>query len=324
MAKDTKTPAEWVADARFQTLTESTDDDADSAASEQKTLLASGEVKRLGSGVLAEYKADGARLDKAREAFDAARDKALAGGGDLGALLGAYQRYGIALTALEAQNVRFQALADARVCTMAAAIATFLTAVLFDSKKRVVQFEVRLKKLAIDMKRAEKAVAGAKLQRQINTCISAATLLVAPTGVLARVLVAGGSATLQLGVDYALGSSKGGGASSVVTVLGGASEGVDRFGQAAKKFSSAGAGLLGFKFDSDEIGEAEAIVKALRADLDKTCRELDDLLAVLEPLGKKARTLKDGMVKANAAAMAAESRSRDARDDYVEMRQLLG
>ena len=307
----------------FQEQTASTDDDADAAEEAHAALLGSAEVKGLGSAALKEYKADAARLDKARGEFNGQWNKAVAGSGDQAKLLAAYERYVVSLGVLEAQNERFQALADARLATIAGAVVALLLQMLANGQKKVAELEKELKALSADLKKAEKEVEEAKLQRAINTAISGVTLLLGPTGVLARVLLAGGSVTAQLVVDYALGSSKGGAASGSVTVLGGASEGVEKLGKAGRKFVSAGAALVSFKFDSDEIGEAEAIVTKVKTKTEATIRLYERLMELLEPLAKNARTLKAGLDKAAKAATAARHKEAEARDDVDEMRELL-
>jgi len=323
MATETTSLQDLISGDRFEAMTASTDEDADAAESAYTELLASGEIKGLGSAAVADYKADFLRMDKARSAFNTEFNKAVGGGSDSARLLAVYERYLISLSALEAQNERFQALADARVATLCKAVAALLLQMLANGRKKVVALEAELKALSGDLKKAEKAVAGAKLQRTINTCISAVTLLAGPTTLLARVLVAGGGVTAQLAVDYALGSSKGSAEGATVTVLGGASEGVDKLGKVGKKFVSAAASVVSFKFDSDEIGEAEAAMKKVVAKLEKTVALYEDLIGVLEPLGKKARTLQAGLAKASAAAKDALQRGVDARNDYAEMKKLL-
>jgi hypothetical protein len=307
----------------FQARAASTDDDAEAAEAEYAALLSSGEVKGLGAAAVADYKADCARLGKARDAFTAESNKAVAGGSDSGKLLAAYERYLIALSALEAQNERFKALADLRLATVCKAVASLALQIQSDGRKKVVELEAELKTLTADLKKAEKAVAGAKLQRQINTCLSAATLLLGPTTVLARVMLAGGGVTAQLAVDYALGSSRGSPEGAGVTVLGGAADGIDKLGSFGKKFVSAAASVVSFKFDSDEIGEAQAIFDKLQAKLKNTLRIYDDTMAVVEALGKKARTLHSGLTKTSAAVKEALQRGVDARNDYAEMKKLL-
>jgi hypothetical protein len=322
MATETSLQA-LISGDRFEAMTASTDEDADAAESDYDALLGSSEVKGLGSAAVADYKADFLRMDKARSAFNAEFNKAVGGGSDSGKLLAVYERYLISLSALEAQNERFQALADARVATLCKAVAAFILLMLSNGRKRVVTLEAELKLLSGELKKAEKAVEGAKLQRTINTCISAVTLLAGPTTVLARVLVAGGGVTAQLAVDYALGSSKGSAEGATVTVLGGAAEGIDKLGTAGKKFVSAAASVVSFKFDTDEIGEAEAAMKKVVTKLEKTVALYEDLIGVLEPLGKKAQTLRNGLHKASKAAKDALERGADARNDYADMKKLL-
>ena len=323
MAKNDADIQALVEDDGFQARAASTDEDAETAESEYATLLSSSEVKGLGAAAVADYKADFGRLGKARDAFTAETNKALAGGTDTAKLLAAYERYLIALSALEAQNERFKALADLRIATVCRAVAALALQIQADGRKKVVELEAELKTLTAELKKAEKAVAGAKLQRQINTVLSAATLLLGPTTALARVMLAGGGVTAQLGVDYALGSSKGSPEGAGVTVLGGAADGIDKLGAFGKKFVSVGASLVSFKFDSDEIGEAEALFDKAKAKLKSTLAVYDDTMAVVEALGKKARTLHSGLTQTNAAVKAALQRGVDARNDYAEMKKLL-
>lgn len=307
----------------FQKLAESTDDDADTAETTQDTLLAGVEIKGLGNAALADYKADGVAMDKARGEFNGEWNKAVGGNGDRARLLSTYERYVISLGALEAQNERFEALADARVTTIARAIAALLLAMLSNGRRKVVELEADLRKLADELKKAEKDVDDARLQRTLNVCMSAAALLLGPTTILARVLLAGSTITAQVTIDYALGPSRGSAEGVTATVIGGAADGVDKLGQVGKKFVSAAAAVVSFKFDSDEIGEAEDIVAKVKARLQKTIRLYAALMDLIEPLGKQARTLKAGLDKATTAARSADRRSAAARTEYEEMKKLL-
>jgi len=318
-----QTLQELIESDAFQEKAAGTDDDAEAAGAAYRNLVSSAEVKGLGAETVAGYKADFARLQRAAEAFNAAVAKAMGGGLDREKLLAVYEHYEICLTALQAQNERFDALAALRIATLCKAVATLTTEAMPNAKKRLLELEGQLEKLAVDLKKAEKDVSGARLQRDINTALSAATLLAGPTGALAKVLVAGAGITAQLATDYVLGPSRGSPDGVANTVIGGSADLVDKLGPLGKKFVSAGSAVLSYKSDSDEIGQAKAVFEAARKKLAAAQRGTEDMLALLEPLGKKARTFATGLDKARAGVKDALQRGVDARNEYADMKKLL-
>lgn len=256
---DLETAKELIESPLVEKYIETIDTDAQHALDEMEDNLS--EMGDYPSKYISEYKSDGKALDDAWGAFNEQWNLLAFGKAKDGrAAMSAYKRYVITLEVLEEQNVRFGAYVEADVAGMAALFLAFLISAIKAIRKRCKALYDELTGLLKLLQKAKKDVKGAELQRQINVAISIVSLCIPGVGLGAGIAIAATTFTVQMIVDASLGPGSPG-ALGIANSAAGDCIGLPK--QIKPKFAKLGgaaSGILSWKLDSDEIGDAKKIV----------------------------------------------------------------
>jgi len=274
---DLETAKEITESPLVEKYIEAIDTDAQHALDEMEDNLY--EMDDFPSKYTAEYKADGKALDKAWGEFNEQWNLVCYGKAKDGrAAMSAYKRYVITLEVLEAQNVRFGAYVEADVAGMAALFLAILISAIKAIRKRCKELYDELTALQKLLTKAKRDVKGAELQREINVAITVISLCIPAVGLGAGIAIAATTFTVQMVVDASLGP----GSPGVIGVANSAAG--DCIGlpkQVKPKFAKLGgaaSGIISWKLDSDEIGDAKAIV----AEIQKRLKSVQKSIKTLE------------------------------------------
>jgi|GEM_PF-2887175 len=273
-----KTAQDLVNSSVVQKYIENIDRDSEKALKTAKTVLGSSTVKLYSSTTLSEYKADRDRLDKCWGEFNGAWNKVMFGKAkDSKELIKTYTKYVLALTALEEANAKHEAMMNAGFAALAATLLSLLADWIKEMHKRCKALEKDLKDLEKLLKKAQKEVTEAKWQTGLNIAVTAVSFCLGPVGWGARIGVALGGVAVHSVIDGALGPSSGSPLGAANTVAGESVELADKLSKGSKKLTGAASAVITLKMDTDEIAQAEKIVKEVRKKLNSVATEYDRL-----------------------------------------------
>lgn len=319
---DLKTAEDLVNSSTVQRYIDQIDEDAEAALDEMKANLSYASGYDYPSGVLSEYKGDGARLDSAWGDFNAAWNKVVFGKAkDSKEIISTYSKYVLALEILEEQNTRHSALADSRLAEFAAAFIVLLMAFLKGTRKRFEDLEVELKALEKLAKKAAKDVKGAEAQRVLNVVVTGISFCLGPTGLAARVGVAAGGIAVHMIIDAALGPSKGSVPGTVNTAAGEIAGVHSKLSPATQKLAGSLGAIVTLKMDGDEVAQARSILKDLQKRLEKAVKEHEKLSRLVKDDGKKLAALDKSLQSALSQARskgAAFKSSKSKREGLIK------
>lgn len=273
-----KTAQDLVNSSLVQKYIDTIDKDATEALKTAKTVLSSSTAKLYSSTTLGAYKADRDRLDKCWGDFNAAWNKVVFGKAkDSKDLIKTYSKYVLALTVLEEANARHRAMMNAGFAALAGTLLNLLAGWIKEMHKRCKALERELKDLQKLLKKAQKEVTEAKWQTGLNIAVTAVSFCLGPVGWGARIGVALGGVAVHSVIDAALGPSSGSPLGAANTVAGESVELADKLSKGSRKLTGAASAVITLKMDTDEIGQAENIVKEVRKRLNAVATEYDRL-----------------------------------------------
>lgn len=274
---DLETAKNFVQDPGVENMVQSVMDDADAALSEFEETVS--EMGDFPSKYVQEYRADAKDLDAAIRDFNLQWNLLAYGKAKDGkAVMGAWKKLVITLEILEEQNVRFGAYVNEDVAGMAALFLAILISVIKGVRKRCAELKAELELILRLLQKAKKDVKGAELQREINVAISIVSLCIPGVGLGAGIAIAATTFTVQMIVDASLGPGSPG-ALGIANSAAGDCIGLPK--QVKPKFAKLGgaiSGIISWKLDSDEIGDAKKVV----ADIQKRLKEVQKSIKGLE------------------------------------------
>lgn len=317
-----KTAEDLVKDPKVQKYIEGIDADADAALDLAGKVLASATAKLYSSSTLASYKADVARLDASMGDFNAAWNKVVFGKAKSNKeIIQTYSKYVLALSILEEANTRHEAMMNAGFALFCAALLTLIIEWIKSLKDRLGKLEAEMKDLLKLLKKAEREVTEAKVQTGLNVAVTAITFCLGPVGWGARIGIALGSITTHVVIDAALGPSRGSALGTVDTVAGDASQLYDKLSKGSKTMAGGAAAVVTLKFDIDEIGDAERIVREVQKRIGAVADSYDTLLTLSRRYGKdigKLKTQYDTALKAYESAAGKYKSSQRQREALIK------
>jgi hypothetical protein len=299
------------------------DEDAEIALGEFKATLA--EMDEYPNSYLSEYKKDAAALDKAWGDFNSEWNKiALKRAKDGKAALAAYKKYVLTLCVLEEQNVRFGAYITADAANQVGWLLTVVVATLQRAKAAAKALIDELKELMQLLKKAQKEVKEAELQRAIGIALTVVGIMLPELGAIATITIGVASITVSVVLDASLGPGK-------PSIPGGVVQGVSTGLGMPKILSSSGGklagamgGIYGFQSDSDEVAEAEKIVVAIQEKARKAEASLNNMIAFLGDDVEKIRKAQAAADAALREATAAAKRYTSAEKSRLALLKELG
>ncbi|TDE40978.1 hypothetical protein [Antarcticimicrobium sediminis] len=273
-----KTAQDLVNSPLVQKYIETIEKDALAGLKTAKTVLASSSVKYYSSTTLSTYKADYTRLDKCQGDFNAAWNKVVFGKAkDSKDLIKTYSKYVLALTVLEEANSKHEAMMTAGFAALAATLLSLLADWIKEMHKRCKALEKELTALHKLLKKAKNEVTEAKWQTGLNVAVTAVSFCLGPVSWGARIGVALGGVVVHSVIDGALGPSSGSPLGTANTVAGESVDLADKLSKGSRKLTGAASAVISLKMDTDEIGQAEKIVKEVRKRLNAVATEYDRL-----------------------------------------------
>lgn len=274
---DLETAKKFIEDPGVEKMVQTVSDDAETALAEFKEIVA--DMGEFPSKYVQEYRSDAKDLDSAFGEFNEAWNLLAYGKAKDGkAVMVAWKKLVISLEILEEQNVRFAAYVDEDVPGMAALFLAILISVIKGVRKRCAELKAELEAVLKKLQKAKKDVKGAELQREINVAITLVSLCIPGVGLGAGIAIAATTFTVQMIVDASLGPGSPG-PLGVANTAAGDCIGLPK--QVKPKFAKLGgaiSGIISWKLDSDEIGEAKQIV----ADVQKRLKEIQKSIKGLE------------------------------------------
>ena len=305
-----------------QKYIEQMDSDAEDALDEMKANLS--EMSDYPSHYLSEYRGDGDALDDAWGEFNGEWNKVVFGKAKDGkAAMAAYRRYVLTLCILEEQNVRFGAYVEADVAHFASVFLLFMIEFTKHLRKRFKELYDDLKELEALLKKAKREVKEAQAQRAINVAITVVGLCIPAVGLGAGIGIAIATITVSTVVDASLGPGK----PSVIGTLNttaGATVGLPKQVKPKwAKFGGAASGLYTLKMDTDEIGDAEKIVKAVQAKMKTIEKTMKTLERFLVGDAAKLAKMQDAFEKALKTAKSEEKKYKSAERQRLALLKQL-
>lgn len=250
------------------------------------------------------YKEDGHYLIKARAAFRAEIKKIKDGKStDMGKAAKLYDTFLLNMWALQKANKKWEALIGLKIITAGAMLPAMAIAWINKLAGSIPRLQKELKELKRLFEKAKGQVREAKWQRAINLGLTAISFALGPVGMLGRASVALGGIGASALNDALLGPDKLNAIGTVNTATGDIAGVHPKLSKAGQKLAGAATAIVSYKFDSDEVENAEKIAKEIEKRLKsvryqliyihKTLkRELPKLLkykVMLLQLQKKAR-----------------------------------
>lgn len=305
-----------------QKYLEQMDDDAEDALDEMKAYLS--EMSDYPSHYISEYKGDGDALDKAWGDFNAEWNKVVFGKARDGkAAMAAYKRFVLTLCILEEQNVRFGAYVEADVAHFAAVFLLFMIEFTKHLRNRFKELHDDLKALEALLKKAKREVKEAEAQRAINIAITVVGLCIPAVGLGAGIGIAVATITVSTVVDASLGPGKPAVLGTLNTTAG-ATVGLPKQVKPKwAKFGGAAAGLYTLKLDSDEIGDAKKIVKAVQDKMRAAEKTIKMLERFLVGDAAKLAKMQDSFEKALKTAKSEEKKYKSAERQRLALLKQL-
>lgn len=297
------------------------DKDADAALKLAKQVIGSSTGKLLSSTTLGSYKKDVARLEKAQGEFALAWNMvAFKKAKDSKQLIKTYSRYVLALTALDHANAQFAAMMTAGFALCVAALLKLLQNWIKAMRARCKKLEKDLQDLRKLVKKAQSNVTGAQAQTALNILVTGISFCLGPVGWGARIGVALGGVAVHTVIDASLGPSQGSAMGTVNTVSGESVELVDKLSKGSKKMLGGASAVLTLKMDTDEIAQAEKILKDIRKRARQVQQDYEGLLRATRTWKSDIAKAKKQYDQAYAAFKAAE---KSYKDHGKEREQLL-
>lgn len=311
--------SELVEDDDFKKFIAKMEDDADKAEAQWKSQSTKSDLADFPQGFMTQYKGDCDDMIKAQRDFNGEWTKIVLKRGSVNKLLSTHMNYTLNLGALQNSNARCEALLDVGVNVRAKAWILRLTELA--KAAQAAQLVRELGDLKRELEKAKDEVTDAEVKRVLNVAISAVVLVVAPESAVIEIGVAAGGLTAHLLVDHAWGQSTDKGAA--VFVAGDGPAVIAKLGEGVKKFAGAAAAVATFKFDSDEVAEAKAVVERIRPKLKKVVDDQDDFIAGLLPMSPKLRQLDTEMDSVLQEIGRAKARSYNAAKNYDAMKNAI-
>lgn len=183
-------------------------------------------------------------------------------------------------------NVRHEAMVASGFALMVVKLSEVMIAWIKSLPKQCEKSRKKLLALEKTLKKAQKDVSGAEIQRQLNLLISAVALCLAPVSLGASIAVAAGGFVAQTAIDAALGPGKPGLEGTYYTAVGNAAGIGDVMGKAGARLSGVAAAIGTLKLDTDEVAQAKAIWQKVMVELRNASADYDDLTALAMKMGK--------------------------------------
>lgn len=289
------------------------DGDAEIALKEKEATIAG--MDDYPDKYRSEYKRDAKALDDAWGDFNAEWNTIVFGKAKDGkAAMSAYKKYVITLGILEQQNVRFGAYVDADAAYQATFLITAMMAYVETLKKRIRDVQDELKELDKVLRKVNRLLDQAEIQRAANLAINSLTLMltfIPGIGTGASFAISIGSSAVGMILDEALGPNKTDLPDWINTSVGLAGDYPKLFKPKYSKFISAGTALYDLYDDTDEVGEAKAMVEKAKKKIKDTEKALDQLNKLLVQYSEKLpvmhKALKASIKEAAAAAKTYKS-----------------
>lgn len=228
------------------------------------------------------------------------------------------------LILLELANEKWEALIRAWGIGFAAYFLLLSRASFKELKKECEELPPLLEKLKKELKKAQREVTEAEVQRVINVTLTVTSLALGPVGAIRTLLVrsavfTGGS----MAADAMLGPDKFNALASLNTELGNAIGSYEKLSSVTQNFASAASGLITLKFDTDEIGHAEAIVRRLRGLTEAVSKRLRWAQELMKRSLPELKKLNRSLPKVISAYKEATREATEADRDYQNLYRTL-